>query len=117
MSHLVLVIVRDLDIVGITIDKPEADSPLIVNADRLLSHAVPFELVEPIAGRNLKVIYTRCQVDVLELPPRPPTDVRREPFRPAGCVKFLRMSVCEGLDHTSIVTRHVTIVNTRTKFV
>ena len=53
MSHLLLVIVRDLDIVGVTINEPEADTPLIVDADRILSLAVPSDLMKPIAGRDL----------------------------------------------------------------
>jgi len=56
MSHLVSVIVCDLDIVGITIDEPEADAPLVVDRDGVLSLPVLPKLVEPIAGRNLKVI-------------------------------------------------------------
>ena len=104
-------IVRDLDIVGITIDEPEANAPPIINAERVLSLPVSPELMEPIAGRNLKVVYSRCQVHVLDLSPRPPNDVRREPFRSSGSEKLLRLFVREGLDHMSSLTRHVTIVN------
>ena len=110
MLNLLLVIVRDLDVVCVTIDEPEANTPLIVDADRVLSLPVLSELMESIAGRNPEVIYSRRQVYVLKLSPRPSRDVWRESFRPAGRVQFGRVPVCERLDHTSSVTRHVTIV-------
>ena len=110
-------IVCDLDIVSVTIDEPEADTPLIVDADRELSFPVPSEPMEQISGRDFEIVYSRCQVHVLKLSTRPPSDVRREPFRLPGDVKLLRLFVCEGLDHMPIVTRHVIIVNTKAKFV
>lgn len=56
MSHLLSVIICDLNIVGIPVDEPEADAPLVVDGDDMLSIPVPTESVEPIAGRNLQVI-------------------------------------------------------------
>ena len=77
----------------------------------MLSLSVSPELVQAIARRNLKVIKVRCQVDVLKFPRRPSCDVGREPFRPTGRVQFLGVPVCEGLDHTSRITCHVTLGN------
>ena len=110
-------IVRDLDIVGITIDEPEANAPLIIDMDRVLSLPVSPELMEPIAARNLKIVYSRCQAHVLKLSPRPPSDVRRKLFRPPGVAKLLRLSVCKSLDHIPKITRHVTLVDTEGKLV
>jgi len=56
MYYLLLVIVCDLDIVGITIDEPEANTPLIVDTDRVLPLPVPYKLVEVITGRNLEIV-------------------------------------------------------------
>ena len=104
-------IVCDLDIVGITIDEPEAYAPLVVDGDGVLSFSVPTKLVQPIVWRNLKVVQARSQVNVLKLAPRPSHNIRREPFLLAGHVQFLTVFVCERLDHTPSVNRHVTIAN------
>lgn len=71
IRHLASVIIRNFDIVSITFNEPEADPPLIVDRDRVLSFPVSPELVESIAQRNPKVIQTRRQVDVLQLSPCP----------------------------------------------
>ena len=49
-------IVCDFDIVGITVNVAEADAPLVVDGDSVLSHPVACELVEPIPARNPQVI-------------------------------------------------------------
>jgi hypothetical protein len=56
MSHLVSVIICDLNIVGIPVDKPEADAQLVVNGDGVLPIPLPTKSVEPIAGRNPQII-------------------------------------------------------------
>jgi hypothetical protein len=58
MTHILLVIVRDLDLVGIAIHETEAYTPLIVDADRVLSLSILSELMKPVAGRDLKVVYS-----------------------------------------------------------
>ena len=46
------VVVGDRDVIGITIEKPEAEAPLIVDADGELTLTVAFERVQPVSGRN-----------------------------------------------------------------
>lgn len=106
-------IICNLDIIGITVNEPEADAPLVVDGDGVLSFPIPRQRVKPIARRNFKIIEARCQVDVFKLPFRPSRDIRCQSFRPAGRVQFLCVFVCERLDHPSSVNRHVTIVNSR----
>lgn len=50
-----LVVVAKLDVVGITIEEPKADSPLVVDRDRMLALPVPVQRVKPIAWRHLQV--------------------------------------------------------------
>jgi hypothetical protein len=61
--HLASVIVCHFNIVGIALHEPEADAPLVVDGDRMLSFSVSAEFVEPIARRNPKVIQTRGQIE------------------------------------------------------
>jgi len=105
------VIIRNFNIVSITLNEPEADAPLIIDGDRVLSFSVSPKLMESIPQRNPKVIQARCQVDVLELSPRSPHYVRRQSLGPTGDEQFLRVPIREGLDHTLIIMRHVTLVN------
>ena len=67
ISHLVSVVVTDLDVVGVPVDEPEADPPLVVDRDRVLASAVAFQCVEPIAGWNLQVVDLGREVHILEL--------------------------------------------------
>ena len=103
-------IIRNFDIVSITGHEPETNAPLAVDGDRVLSFPVSPELVETISRRNPKVIQTRRQVDVLEFSPRPLQHIWRQLLGSTGLEQFLRVSVCEALDHTSNVIRHVTDV-------
>jgi len=50
------VVIYDLDIVGITIDEPKADTPLVIDRDGILSLPVSPKLVKPITWRNLKIV-------------------------------------------------------------
>src|SRR5450759_1164758 len=50
------VVVRDLDVIGIAVDEPKADTPLVVDGDRVLPFAITLQLVQPIAGRHPEVV-------------------------------------------------------------
>jgi hypothetical protein len=70
IAHLTSVIIRNVDVVSVTGNKPEAYAPLVVDGNRVLSFSVSPELVESIVRRDPKVIQTRRQVDILQLSPR-----------------------------------------------
>ena len=108
---MLLVVVCDLHLVGITIDEPEANAPLIVDTNRVLPLPILSKLMKTISWRNLEVVYSRRQVHVFKFTPRSPGDVRRKASRPSSSVKLLCLLVREGLDHKSMLTRHVTLVN------
>jgi hypothetical protein len=108
--HLVSVIICNFNIVRITLNEPEADAPLVVDGDRMLSFSFSSEFVEPISWRNPKVIQARCQIYVLELSSRPPYYVWRQSLGPTGREQSLRVLVDETLDHASNVMCHVTVV-------
>jgi len=50
------VVVRNLDIVGITVNEPEADSPLVVDRDCVLALPVSPQPMQPVPWWDLKVI-------------------------------------------------------------
>ena len=60
------VIVRDLDVIGITIDEAKADAPLVVDRDRVLPAAISFESMKPVAWGNAQIAQLLGQVNILE---------------------------------------------------
>ncbi len=59
-------VLRHLDIEGVTIGEPKTDSPLVVDRDGVPAKAIAHEPVEPIPWRNPKVVEARRHVDGLE---------------------------------------------------
>src|SRR5665811_763125 len=114
ISHLMSMVVTDLNVVGISVFEDKADSPLVVDRDRMLPFAVTLQAMQPIAGRLLQVLQTRSQVQILQSAPGSSRQVRLKPFRLSGGVQLLRALVRKRLDHTDIVPRHVTRVNRET---
>lgn len=51
-------VLRHLDIEGVTIGEPKTDSPWVVDGDGVLAKAVSYEPMAPIRWRNPKVVET-----------------------------------------------------------
>ena len=98
MSHLFLVVVSNLDVVGVAIDKSEADAPLVVDRDLLPCPVTP-KYVKTVTWWDLQVVEASRQVHVLQLSNGPPRDIRRKPLRLACGVQHLRAPIGETLDH------------------
>lgn len=49
-------IVDDFDVECVVIDPPEADTPLVIDADRMLSGAVSEMRFEPVARRIAEIV-------------------------------------------------------------
>jgi len=91
------VVVGDLDLVGVAVGETEADSPLVVDGNRMLPCPLSLERVKPVAWRDLEIIKPSRQVDVLQLPPCSLDQIRRKPSRLASRVQPLRVPVRERL--------------------
>src|SRR6476659_10577423 len=72
------VVVDDLDFVGIAFSPDEADPPLLIDADRMLSLAIAFECLEPVGGWDTQVFQTLCVVQQAQLSERAGLYVRRQ---------------------------------------
>jgi DICT domain-containing protein len=72
------VIVRNLDIKRIAVLEPEADAPSIVDRDRILACSIPRKLVQSVSRRHSQIADAARQIDVLNLSPCPPHDLRRQ---------------------------------------
>jgi len=93
------VVVTELDLIGIAVFKAEADAPLVIYRDRVLSATIAFERMQPIAGRDLQVVDPSGGIDLLQLAHSSCDHVRRHAFRFAGQVQLLRLRIGERLDH------------------
>lgn len=50
---LVLMVISDFDFVGVTADPTEAQTPLVIDTNAVLTGTLAFERFEPVAGRDL----------------------------------------------------------------
>ena len=93
------VIVTELDLEGIAIDEPEADSPLVVDGDSILPVAIAAQGVQSIATGGAEVGEPRCRINRIELPLRPPQQVWWDPPGDACLEQGLGPLIGEGPDH------------------
>lgn len=60
-------IIDNLYVVGISISPFEADAPLIVDSDAVLSFAIPFQWLQAIAGEGTERLKIRCGIEHIQL--------------------------------------------------
>jgi hypothetical protein len=99
MVHLVSVVVAYFDVIGITIDELEANTPLVADGDGVLSLPTSGKSMESIAGWNSQVFKPGSQIHIFELSRCPFGYIRREPFRLARNVQNLSFSIRKRLYH------------------
>lgn len=95
-------IVTNLDIVGVAVQEAEANSPLIVDCDRVLASAILFERVKAIARRHSEIVERRREINILKLPHRSQQEIRREALRGASEKELSRAPIRERLDHNGM---------------
>jgi len=93
------VIINDLNVVRIAVLPPEADAPLIVDANTVLTGAIAFELFEAVPGRNAEVIELFGGVHDAELPQHEPLELGREATDWLALEQALGVPVGEAVDH------------------
>jgi hypothetical protein len=92
-------IIRDLDIEGVAVSKPETDAPLIVDPNRMLARSIALESFEAIRRRQPQVRDADCSVQLLQSHTCPPQNIARQSSTPAGVKKSLGFSIRKGSDH------------------
>jgi hypothetical protein len=94
------VIVNDLDVVRIPVLPAEADPPLIIDADAVLTSPIPFELLEAVPGRHPKIGELFGRVDRDQLPEHRALERRRVAADGLTAEQARRVSVAKAVDHT-----------------
>jgi hypothetical protein len=74
-------IVNKLDVVSVPLAPDEADAPLLVDANRMLSAPVARKRLEPVSRRYAQVVKPRNRVEQKQLSNRALGDIPRYAFR------------------------------------
>src|SRR5690349_11572126 len=93
------VIVLDLNALCIPVAPPEAQSPLIVDPDAVLSGPVALQCLQPIGWRHTKVIQRCGAVEHAQLSSSGGLDVVGQPARERACPDQLSFRIRKALDH------------------
>jgi hypothetical protein len=103
------VVVRDRDVVGIAGVPPEADAPMVVDANAVLASPITHQPFQPIARRHAEVAELYGGIQLSQLPQHNSLQIGGQtpyglPVEQAG-----RVSITEAANHRGIVTRRVII--------
>ncbi len=69
-------VVNDLNPFWTSVAPPEADTPLIIDSDTVLSCSITAQMLEPVARRNPKILETTRGVNLPQLAQRNASDAR-----------------------------------------
>jgi len=86
---------------------PEADAPLIVDADAVLPAPVPPELFEPVARRDAEVVQGHGCVELPQLAEGDSLHLRPQLPDRLSIEQPLRVSIAEGPNHGGMITPRV----------
>ena len=96
-------VVDNLNVHGIAINPLETDSPLIIDANAILSRPVAPKLLQMIGRRHAKVVQPDGIIDHPQLAQRSLLDVGRQFPRALTRVYLFGFGVFEGLYHALII--------------
>jgi hypothetical protein len=98
-SSNMLVIVDDLNLVGIAIPPAKADAPLLVHANTVLAGSIAPELLQSITRRHAEVAELLGRVHRHEFPQHRALEIRRISSNGLASEQSLGIAIGEGMDH------------------
>ena len=101
-SHLLSMIVDNLNVESVASFPTKADTPLVVDPDAVLTPTITPERLKTIAGRDAKVGELCCRVEPRKSATGDVLDVSK-PFRTLIVEKALGVSAAKGTNHRSIL--------------
>jgi hypothetical protein len=105
-----LVVVGDFDVVRITPAPSEADAPLVIDPDAVLSLSIASEPLKPVPWGYSQLPQRLGCIQEQQLPVGLALHVRWQPPRSLALEYLLRLRVMETPDHASTITHVVNIV-------
>ena len=96
-----LVVINDLDVIGIPAPPDEADAPLIVDSDGILARTITTQFLKPVSRRNAQVLDPVRRVDHGQLAQGRPLQIGGQfPDGPA-MEQILSPLIPKAFDHDS----------------
>jgi hypothetical protein len=92
------VVICDLDFICIALPPDKADSPLIVDANTVLTLTVAVERLQPIAGRRREVAEFRSSIQLPQFPLSDPLDGPKS-LNPLPAVELCSFLRAKRADH------------------
>lgn len=92
-------VIRNLNLVGVAVLPDEADTPLVIDPDAVLSLTVSREFLQPICRRDSEIFQALGSFDHLELPLHGALDVWWKPARSFSREKSPGLLVAKASDH------------------
>ena len=92
-------VVSDLDVIGISVNEPKADAPLVIDPDAVLTGAISFQRFEPISWRHPEIIQRLGGSHLTQLTQRHHVDPRIERRRALTTPQTLGFFAPERSDH------------------
>jgi len=99
------VIINDFHILGIPIDPPKTNSPLVVDSDAILPFPIPFQGFQTVPGNSTKFVEGKNRVQVEQSFSGSSLNSLKAKNR-LVIEEVCRFSALEGCDHTMMVLRH-----------
>jgi hypothetical protein len=93
------VIVDDFYVVRVSSEPAEADAPLIVDTDTVLTGPIPGEFFKTVCGRDAEVEEARRGIKHDQLAKSNSLKVGRHPANPLPLEQALGVAVAEATDH------------------
>ena len=100
-------VVRDLDVMGVAPDPAEADAPLIIDPDAVLTGTVASQLFETVSGRRPEILKPHRRVELAQLSQGHPLNVGPKLPDRLALEEPLGVLVTEAPNHTAMITRRV----------
>lgn len=101
-----LVVIDDFYGFSVAVTPDKANSPLVVDADAVLTFAVAFKGFEPVSGRNAEILKRDGVVKDFELSHGRALQFRRKAFFPEAEEKTFGHAVFKAANHTKWIIRN-----------
>jgi hypothetical protein len=92
-------VIDDFNLVRVPFLKSEANAPLIVDRDRMLTDTAASEGVQPVARRDTQIVQRRCCIEHIEFSERTADDRGWEYPRSSRAVQISGFCVRKRGDH------------------
>jgi hypothetical protein len=99
------VIVDDFYLVGSAVSPHEADSPLVIDADAVLTCAAAFEQLQLVSWRSGQIRQAFSLMDLPQLTLRRPLEIVAKPTGEPAMKQRFGIAISEGSDHIGAYIR------------